>query len=82
MKEVEGDRQFEVSDLLPDEDENTWYALGNIQVVQAIVQMRIYDVLMTLIQLQDPDACAKLHDIHAAGKIMGPFPSFVPEEDE
>lgn len=37
---------------------------------------KIYDVLMTLVQLQNPTAAARLQEAHAKGVLVGPSPVF------
>jgi hypothetical protein len=38
------------------------------------VQMRIYDVLMALLNETDPQSALRLHEIHARGGIVGALP--------
>lgn len=42
--------------------------------VQIIIQMRIYDVLMAILQDANPEAAARLHQIHSEGKVLGALP--------
>lgn len=46
----------------------------NVGAVQTVVLMRIYDVLMTILQDANPDMAKQLHELHAAGQILGSLP--------
>ncbi len=91
MKEVERDQHFPnelnadklVTNELPDETEDAQddgsadpWAPENIQIVQTIILMRIYDALMALLNDNNPSEADRLDDLHSAGKIYGPFPSY------
>jgi hypothetical protein len=55
------------------------FSPDNVGKVQLIVLMRIYDVLMAIYNDTDKDAAGRLHDLHAAGGILGSLPYFDPE---
>lgn len=46
----------------------------NSAKLSLVVQMRIYDVLMALLNEQNEEAASLLHDLHAAGKVLGSLP--------
>lgn len=46
----------------------------NVGGVQTVVLMRIYDVLMAILNDSDPHAALALHELHRAGRIVGSFP--------
>lgn len=46
----------------------------NVGKLQLVVNMRIYDALMALLNETDPEAAAKLHQLHASGKVLGSLP--------
>lgn len=52
-------------------EENSDLAMG-----QFILSARIYDVLMALLQKQDPEYALDLLEMHAKGIIVGSAPSF------
>ena len=45
-----------------------------------IQNLRVYDVLMTLLALQNPDKANELEKIHTEGKILGPDPALKVED--
>lgn len=56
--------------------------LENPEVVQLIVQMRIYDVLMAILNKIDQKSADDLHALHSEGKILGSLPFIDIREDE
>jgi hypothetical protein len=61
--------------LSEQQESNDAFAPENIGAVSAIIGMRIYDVLMSLLMVQDSDAADRLLSLHASGALMGPSPS-------
>lgn len=65
-------------DWKPVEDEgealNDPFHPNNVQAVQLIVQMRIYDALMSILAVQDEEASTRLHELHSNGKVLGSLP--------
>jgi hypothetical protein len=59
----------EVSDV-----SNDPFSPENVDGVQAIILMRIYDVLLGLYREQNAEYAERLVELHEAGKIMGPLP--------
>lgn len=57
------------------------FSTENAPKVALIVQMRIYDAVMALLNEKDPEAAAALHEIHAAGKVLGSLPFLDLTED-
>ena len=45
-------------------------------MVQFVQLSRIYDVLMTLVQIQDPTAASRLLEAHAEGHLVSPSPQY------
>jgi hypothetical protein len=43
-------------------------------VFNLVAMMRLYDVGMALLNEQNPEAAAKLHELHEQGKVLGSFP--------
>lgn len=56
------------------EDSEDPFSTENAPKVSLVVQMRMYDALMALLSVQDPEMAAKLHEVHANGKIVGALP--------
>ena len=48
-------------------------------MVQFVQLSRIYDVLMTLVQIQSPTACERLLEAHAEGHLVNPSPQYTGE---
>jgi len=51
----------------------------NAPGVSLIVLMRIYDVLMALLDEQNADKAAELLQLHATGALAGTTPSYIGE---
>lgn len=51
----------------------------NYNMIQFVQLSRIYDVLMTLVQIQNPNAAQALLDYHRNGDLMGPSPVYTGE---
>ena len=64
------------------EDIDAWDHPRNLPIVQAVIQMRLYDALMGVLTYLDREGAQKLINAHAAGKIVGPFPAFIPDMEE
>lgn len=47
----------------------------DVALATLIQQMRIYDVLMTILTVQDKDAAARLNELHTRGGTLSPIPS-------
>lgn len=48
----------------------------NYNIIQFTQLSRIYDVLMTLVQIQDPTAALRLISAHAEGILLSPSPQY------
>ena len=66
-----------VQDDIPIEDP---FSPENAPAFTLITLMRIYDVLMAQFNASNPDAAAKLVELHAKGKLLGSFPWLDPDE--
>lgn len=55
-------------------DEIDPFAPGNVEKVTLIVNMRIYDALMALLSIKDPEVAARLNEVHESGGIVGSLP--------
>jgi hypothetical protein len=58
------------------------FTQDNAPIVSLIVQMRLYDVMMALLNEQNPEAAAALHRVHAQGGILGSLPYIDLTEEE
>jgi len=60
--------------------------MENEQAIQELLagiyiqNLRVYDVLMTMLALQNPDKANELEKLHSEGKIIGPDPALKVEE--
>lgn len=45
-----------------------------------IQNLRVYDVLMTMLALQNPDKANELEKLHSEGKVIGPDPALKIED--
>lgn len=45
-----------------------------------IQNLRMYDVLMVLLSLQNPDKANELEKLHTEGKVLGPDPALKIED--
>jgi len=52
------------------------FSATNYPEIQFTQLSKIYDALMTLIQLQNPTAAARLQEAHSKGVLVGPSPVF------
>lgn len=52
------------------------FSQSNLAISQFILSARIYDVLMTMLNCEHPQAAADLLELHASGAFLGPQPSF------
>lgn len=46
----------------------------NSMKLALVVQMRIYDVLMALLNEQNEDVATRLYEVHSNGQIIGSLP--------
>lgn len=62
--------------------DNDPFTPENAVVWQLIVQMRIYDVLMGIMNKLDEKSADIIYEAHQAGRLVSDFPrfGFVPEE--
>lgn len=49
----------------------------DVKQAQLIVSMKIYDVLMALLTLQDKEVAKDLDELHSAGVVIGQGPTFL-----
>lgn len=63
-----------MSELEPPVEDNNPFSDTNVKQVQLVVLMRIYDVLMALLQESDAELAGQLHALHEQGKILGSLP--------
>jgi hypothetical protein len=60
--------------------------MENEQAIQELLagiyiqNLRVYDVLMTLLSLQNPSKADELEKLHSEGKVLGPDPALKVEE--
>ena len=52
------------------------FSEDNYRIIQFVQLSRIYDALVTLIQIQDPTAAAHLLEVHAQGGLVAPSPDY------
>jgi hypothetical protein len=50
-------------------------------MVNYIMLHRIYDLLTVMANSVDPDKTSKVIEFHEQGYLLGPQPSFTPQED-
>jgi hypothetical protein len=53
----------------------------NLPMVNYIMLHRIYDLLTVMANSVDPDKTSKVIEFHEQGYLLGPQPSFTPQED-
>lgn len=63
---------------MSDEEENHFTG-ENYNIVQFVQLSRIYDVLMTLVQIDSPAAAEKLLAAHSEGHLVNPSPQYTGE---
>lgn len=56
------------------EEDNDPFSPVNCPKLSLVVQMRIYDVLMAILNEQNTEMADTLDRIHAAGKVAGALP--------
>lgn len=54
----------------------------NALPVLVIQLSRVYDVLVTLLRVQNPELAKMIVSEHAQGKLLSPPPRFIMEEDD
>lgn len=73
MKEVEPD------DKWPDEPNGEpLFSEEEINLINMVTNLRIYDALMALLRATDKHAADTLHDIHERGGLLGAEPKLDP----
>ena len=45
-----------------------------------IQNLRVYDILMTLLAIQNPEKADSLEKLHTEGKVLGPDPALKVED--
>ena len=66
---------------LEEEYDNPFDA-NNAPGLALIVQMRLYDVLMAILNKLDSDSADLLYDAHSVGQIISALPSYLPKEED
>jgi hypothetical protein len=61
--------------------ENSNNLEDNLPMVNYIMLHRIYDLLTVMANSVDPDKTSKVIEFHEQGYLLGPQPSFTPQED-
>lgn len=56
------------------------FAPENFNKVMLIQTMRIYDLLLALLSIENPQKAAQIAEMHEAGLTFTPEPSFAVEE--
>lgn len=54
---------------------------ANFNVVMLIQMMRVYDVLLALLSVDNPQKAAQLAEMHEKGLTFTPAPAFAVEDD-
>jgi len=54
----------------------------NLPMVNYIMLHRIYDLLTIVANSVDPDKTSKIIEFHESGYLLGPAPSFTPQDEE
>lgn len=62
-----------------DETDNPFATGPEYNLINFVQLSRIYDVLMTLVQIQDPAAAERLLATHAEGHLVNPSPQYTGE---
>lgn len=60
--------------------ENQRQAIEELLAGVYIQNLRMYDVLMVLLSLQNPDKASELESLHKEGGILGPDPALKIED--
>jgi len=55
------------------------FAPENVGAFTLVTLMRLYDVNMALLNEQNPQVAARLHERHEQGRIIGSFPWINPD---
>jgi len=63
------------------EDKESQSLEDNLPMVNYIMLHRIYDMLTIMANKADPEKTAKMIEYHEQGFLLGPSPSFVPNEE-
>jgi hypothetical protein len=63
------------------EDKQSQSLEDNLPMVNYIMLHRIYDMLTIMANKADPEKTAKMIEYHEQGFLLGPSPSFVPNEE-
>jgi hypothetical protein len=62
--------------LVNDGQVNDPFSPDNAPGMSLIVQMRMYDVLLAILNEQNPDVCDRILEAHAQGKLLAPVVTF------
>ena len=54
----------------------------NLPMVTYIMMHRIYDLLTIISNHLEPEKTAKMVEYHEAGYLLGPSPSYTPQDNE
>lgn len=57
------------------------FAPENFNIVMLIQMMRVYDVLLALLSVENPQKAAQLAEMHEQGLTFTPAPAFSVEEE-
>jgi hypothetical protein len=60
--------------------ENQEQAIQELLAGVYIQNLRMYDVLMVLLSLQNPDKASELENLHKEGRVLGPDPALRVED--
>jgi hypothetical protein len=63
------------------EDKESQSLEDNLPMVNYIMLHRIYDMLTIMANKADPEKTSKMIEYHEQGFLLGPSPSFVPNEE-
>jgi hypothetical protein len=62
-------------------EEKTSNLEDSLPMVNYIMLHRIYDLLTVMANAADPEKTSKVIEFHEQGYLLGPAPSFTPEEE-
>lgn len=61
-----------------EEEQGPLFDEATARDISLIIQMRIYDVLMSQFMLSHPEEADKLYNLHCEGGFLNPAPSYDP----
>lgn len=67
---------------LEDGDYGNPFAPENAAGLSLIVQMRIYDTLMAILNSLDAETADLVYEAHKKGRIISDLPAYLPEETD